>query len=197
MMRRRRMTRSFSSEPVAATVLDELLAAALRAPSAGFSQGIDLLCLTSPAARRRFWESVSDPAWREAGPQAPGLQCAPVVVVPIADPTAYIERYAAPDKGSSDLSGRSPHDWDVPYWLVDAAFATMTVLAGATDAGLGALFFRLHRPEAVLFDAFGVPEGRRTIGALALGHPAGPARSTSPARRRRRTAAEAVHSDRW
>ncbi len=191
------MTRAFADRPLDPDTLDTLLAAAARAPRAGATEGVDLLCLSTDGARRRFWEAASEAHWRESGAQAPGLLAAPVVVVPVADPAAYVARYGAPDKAASGLSGRAAAEWDVPYWLVDAALATMTILLGATDAGLGALFFRLHRPEAVLLDAFGVPPGRRTIGALALGYPAGTDRRAPRLRAPRRPLAEVVHAESW
>jgi hypothetical protein len=56
----------------------------------------------------------------------------------LADPTAYLDRYAEPDKGWTD---RSLDRWPIPYWDTDTAMAAMVVLLGAVDAGLGALFF--------------------------------------------------------
>ena len=53
---------------------------------------------------------------------------------------AYVARYGEPDKAASGL-GRGADAWPVPFWLVDTAFATMTLLLAATDAGLGALFY--------------------------------------------------------
>lgn len=193
----RRMTRRFAPDPLPAGARQALLAAACAAPSAGHSQGVDFLVLESPAARGRFWSATSDAAWRErAGGAAEGLLAAPLVVLPLADPAAYVARYAAPDKAASGLAGVPAADWPVPYWLVDAAFATMALLLAATAEGLGALFFRLHADPAPFLAAAGVPAGRLTIGAVAVGlpHPAGePAR---PARGGRPRAAR-VHADRW
>lgn len=191
------MTRTFSPDPLPAEVLDRLLAGAGRAPSAGFSQGVDLIVLTSGPARSRFWEAASDARWRGAPEGSAGLMAAPVIVVPVADPAAYLERYAETDKSSSDLAGRPAADWPVPYWVVDAAFVVMQLLLGATDAELGALFFRLHRPPAEVLDALGAPPGRVAIGALALGWPGPGDRRTSPATRRRRGMDELVHLERW
>ena len=62
----------------------------------------------------------------------------------------------------------------MPYWLVDSSFTVMLLLLAATDEGLGALFFRLHRDPARLLEALGVPEGKQLIGAVALGYEAFP-----------------------
>ncbi|HZC27314.1 MAG TPA: nitroreductase family protein, partial [Actinopolymorphaceae bacterium] len=44
-VRRRRMVRNFSAEPVEAAAVDRILANATRGPSAGFSQGWGFLVL--------------------------------------------------------------------------------------------------------------------------------------------------------
>jgi len=186
------MARRFSPDPIDPGRLERVLRAGLAAPSAGNTRGVDLLCLVDPVARRRFWQAASDASWREGDPQAAGLLDAPAIVLPLADPAAYLARYAAPDKARARLAGRALEDWPVPYWLVDAAFAAMLVLLAATDVGLGALFFQVHGDEAALLAALGVPPGRRSIGAIALGEALGEARPSrrAPARRR-------VHLDRW
>lgn len=55
MLRRRRMVRRYTDQPLAPEIVERVLANALRAPSAGFSQGWAFLALTDPADRRRFW----------------------------------------------------------------------------------------------------------------------------------------------
>lgn len=194
---RRRMTRNFTAAPVDPAELDALLAAAVRAPSAGFTQGVDLVVMTSPDARQRLWELATEASWRAGGPHAAGLLAAPVVVLPVADPGAYAERYGEPDKSRSGLAGRAASEWPVPYWVVDASFMVMHLLLGATDAGLGALFFRLHREPAIVLEGLGVPAGRVAIGAVAIGHAAPDDPPTSPAKRRRRGLDEVVHRERW
>ena len=58
-LRRRRMIRSYDeTRPVPADALDAVLAAALRAPSAGFTQGVSLLVLSSATEREAFWRVV-------------------------------------------------------------------------------------------------------------------------------------------
>ena len=165
------MTRRFSERRIEAGLLADVLGAARFAPSAGFSQGVELLALADPARRERFWELASEASWRRDGADAPGLLAAPVIVLPLADPLAYTSRYAQPDKAASSLSGLDEREWPVPYWLVDASFAAMLVLLAAGDAGLGGLFFQLHGQPAALLEGLGVPVGRVTIGALALGYP--------------------------
>ena len=180
------MVRNFTPEPVADDALARVLAAGLRAPSAGNSQGLDLLVIDEPA---RYWAiTLSDPSafrWQ-------GLLRAPVLVVPVVDPAAYGARYAESDKAATGLG--SVDAWSVPYWWVDGGMAVENLLLACVAEGLGACFFGLFDHERAVLDAFGVPGDRRALGTVALGHPAPdePGRSASRPRR-----SDAVHRGRW
>ncbi|HWE54430.1 MAG TPA: nitroreductase family protein [Acidimicrobiales bacterium] len=189
-IRRRRMCRDFAPTAVADEVVDRLLDRARRAPSAGHSQGWAYLVLTSPEERSMFWAAIADPAW-VADPSPPGLVRAPVIIVPLCSPSVYRARYAEADKAA--------FEWTVPYWLVDTSFATMLLLLGAEAEGLGALFFRLHRPPTDLRAAFGVPDGWEPIGAVALGYrgPNDAGDRSGSAARGRRPFTEIVHRGGW
>jgi nitroreductase len=190
-VRRRRMVRNFTGEPVDGEVLDGILDLARRAPSAGYTQGFAFLVLEGPEQVGPFWDATF-PAEREEF-RWPGLFRAPVIVVPCSSKQAYLDRYAEPDKGWADKDAAR---WPVPYWDVDCAFATMTLLVGAVDAGLGALFFGILGGLPQLRVAFGIPEAFTPIGAVALGHPAPDEPSPSLARGRR-PFEETVHRGRW
>ena len=156
------MTRAFDpSRPVAAELLDDLVDLAGRAPSAGKAQGWHLVVLEGEDTAR-FWD-VTLPAARRAGFGWPGLLDAPVIALPLADPEAYVRRYAEPDKEATGL-GRSAETWPVPYWTVDTAFAVMTLLLAAEDRGLGSLFFGVFQGEAELRAALGVALPARAAG---------------------------------
>ena len=193
-VRRRRMVRAFTDEPVAPDVLDRVLDAARRGPSAGFSQGIDLLVLDTPETTERFWSATFADEGARARFRWQGLFRAPVLVVPLSDKQAYLDRYCEPDKARTGLADEAR--WPVPYWDVDAGMATMLLLLAAVDEGLGALLFGIFTGEDEVLAAFGVPEGRRPVGAVALGHPAPdePGRSSS---RPRRPFDEVVHRNGW
>src|SRR5437879_2066327 len=96
-IRRRRMIRHYSDKPLTSELIERVLTSALRAPSAGFSQGWAFLALTDPADRARFSPYV--PTRVE---QTPTMQNAPLVVVPLAHKATYLARYAEPDKGWED-----------------------------------------------------------------------------------------------
>ena len=141
---------------------------ATRGPSAGYSQGFAFVVLTEPDQRRLFWQTTSGPDWRGESESVP-LTRAPVVIVPLANKQAYLDRYAMPDKMHTPLSSEA--NWPTPYWDIDTGFSVMLILLSAVDLGLGALFFGIFQGEQALMEALGVPEGYRPIGALAVGHP--------------------------
>lgn len=193
-LRRRRMVRNFTDEPLDAAAVDRLLDAARRAPSAGRSQGLDLVVLAGPAETGRYWDVTLPPA-RRAGFRWPGLLRAPVLVLPYVRPAAYVERYAEPDKAATGLGG-GVERWPVPYWHVDAGMAVMAMLLSALDEGLGALFFGQFGHADAVRAALGVPGDREPVGTVAVGHPAPDAPGRS-AGRPGRPAAEVVHRGGW
>lgn len=196
-VRRRRMTRAFEPRPLPVGLLDKLVELANRSPSAGKTQGWHLLALEG-AETARFWD-ITLPPMRRGRFKWQGLLDAPVIVLPFADPRAYVERYAEPDKVATGL-GAGPSAWPAPYWTIDASMAVMTLLLAAEDAGLGALFFGVFKGERELRQRLGVPPGLDLLGAVALGYPADPTGATSRGRsagRPSRTADQIIHRGHW
>ncbi len=189
------MTRSFSDRRVAPEVVDELVDAARRAPSAGNTHALEFLVLEGPAQVGEYWE-VTLPPSRRASFRWPGLLRAPVLVLLFVDPEAYPARYREPDKIRTGLGG-GPEAWPVPYWWVDGGMAAMALLLAAEDHGLGALFFGLFEHEAAVRATFGVPEARRAVGAIALGHRSPEDRPSGSAARGRPSLDAVLHRVRW
>jgi nitroreductase len=187
------MTRAFRPDPLPIGLLDDLVDLAARSPSAGKTQGWHLVVLEGEATAR-FWD-ITLPLERRASFRWQQLLDAPVIAVVLADPQAYVDRYAEPDKASTGL-GEGVGAWPTPYWTVDAAMATMSLLLAAEDAGIGALFFGVFRGEDELRAALSIPDRLEVIGALAFGFPAvGDDRPGRSADRPRRGAAAIMHRD--
>jgi nitroreductase len=190
-VRRRKMVRSFTTEPIAATSVERILRNARRAPSAGHSQGWAFLVFEGAAQTARFWDVIWPGEEREQFGW-PALFNAPLVIVCLAEKDVYLRRYAEPDKGWTDFDETR---WPVPFWDIDAAMAAMLILLSAVDEDLGALFFGVRRHDE-LRAAYGVPERATVIGAIAIGHPA-PDRPSPSLARGKRPAEDVVHRGRW
>lgn len=192
-VRRRRMVRNYADEPLPDGAVDRMLANAVRAPSAGFSQGWAFLVLEDAEDRARFWAAVF-PADERGGFAYPGLFRAPAIIVPLSHKAAYLDRYAEADKGWTD---RSEAHWPVPYWHIDTGMAALLVLQTAVDLGLGALFFGIFPSRLARFRAaFGVPDPYTPVGAITVGHPA-PDTPSPSLRRGRRPASDVIHRGSW
>jgi len=186
-IRRRRMVRAYDSDrPVPRDEVNGLLDLAVRAPSAGFTQGWRFLVLDTAVARDAFWSATAVPgdapdAWLA------GLATAPVLILIFSDKDAYLDRYAEPDKGWTD---RDERRWPIPYWHVDAGMAALILLLGAVDRGLAACFFGVpaERWES-LQAAFAVPSALTPVGVVSVGYGV-PDRRSPSLRRGRRTVAE-------
>ncbi len=193
-VRRRRMVRSFTGEPIDASVIETCVDLALRSPSAGKSQGWSLVCLEGDDTAR-YW-AVALPEAKRGSFAFAGLLRAPFMAIVTADPGAYLARYSEPDKAATGL-GQELDAWPAPYWTVDASFATMTLLLALEDAGLGAVFFA-HANEEELRREFAIPDSVQILGVVAVGHRAAegdrPGRSAS---RPRRQVADVVRRGRW
>jgi nitroreductase len=181
-IRRRRMVRAYDPDrPVSRPVIETLLDLAIRAPSAGFTQGWRFLVLDTPEARDVFWLASSDgtppDSWLS------GLRTAPAIIVIYSDKDAYLDRYAEADKGWID---RDESRWPVPYWHIDAGMAALLVLLGAVDIGLAGCFFGIPPDRrSALRRAVDAPARLTPIGAVSLGYPVPDRRSPSLRRGRR------------
>ena len=196
-VRRRRMIRDYDPDrPVPPELRERLLEHAIRAPSAGFSQGWAFLVLETAEDRDRFWRA-STSAEDEAAMAdwLVRMRRAPLLVVPLSHKAAYLERYAAADKGWTD---RDEARWPVPYWDIDTGMATLLMLLTAVDEGLAACFFGIQPPQHPRFHAeFGVPEEYTAIGCVAVGYAGDQDRRSPSLRRGRRPVEQVVHRGHW
>ena len=189
-VRHRRMVRTYEDRPVPKEIVDRIVHNAVRAPSAGFSQGWGFLVLDTKEDIARFREANTPEEgaenWMSAQVQAP------LLIVTHSNKDVYLDRYAKPDKGYTD---RDDSWWPAPYWDIDTGMAALLILQTAVDAGLGACFFGLPKERIPVYrKAFGVPDEFLPIGAVSVGYPAEPPRDL---RSRRKAADEVIHFSSW
>ncbi|MDR7542747.1 MAG: nitroreductase family protein [Armatimonadota bacterium] len=168
-LRRRRMVRHFTDQPVPEAVLRQLLRAAQRAPSAGHTQPLELVVVRDPQVRAE----LSAASWsRGARPDA-----GQVTVVFCGNLLREAERYGARGAGK--------------YLYMDVAYAALLFMLSAVNEGLACGFIGdLHEEhvQAVL----GLPPHVVPIGMVVLGHGDEP-----PRERPWRPLKEVVHYDRY
>ena len=66
-LRRRRMVRNYTDEPVSHEALDRITRRARHAPSGGFSQGLRMVVVTDPDTRRLIAVLADEPGYVELG----------------------------------------------------------------------------------------------------------------------------------
>lgn len=188
---RRRMVRNYLAEAVDDEALERIIAAARKAPSAGFSQGQSMLVVRSESTRRAIAQLAGEDEYVADGFD-PWISGAPVHVVVCVSEEAYHDRYREADK--TDPEG-SEIEWPIPYWWVDAGATMMLLLLAAVDEGLAAGFLGVHSVPG-LRELLSIPEAVTPIGVVTIGHPATDRRSGS-LQRGWKPAAAVVHQEKW
>ncbi len=189
------MHRSFTNQPVGMEEVNALCEAALRAPSAGFTQGTEFVIVRDPKRIHTILELITTQGWLTNSASHKGLLQSQVLLFPIVNPQAYLARYAEPDKIKSGMT--TEEAWPQPYWLVDASFATMQLLLKVVDLGLGASFMGIYHGTEQLLELLALPDGYSPLGILCIGHPMDAQLTGSPSRRQRRSATTLIHFERW
>lgn len=146
-VKRRRMIRKYEDRPVPEEEIRALLRYAVRAPSAGNLQPWEFILVRDPEVRAQL---------AQAAMNQNSVATAPIIIATCADIQRMGEKYGT--RGAF-------------YSLVDTAFASLLILLGATERGLGACFVGAYNPEEVA-KIFGLPTHVRPVGLITLGYPA-------------------------
>ena len=193
-IKRRRSVRRFNDQRPDPEAVDRVIDLARRAPTAGFSQGVDFLVLDDPAALDEFWAMTDDPEFPQDEDEHPARP--PVLVLVWSDPQRYLERYSAPDK--IDFGMKEAVNWPVRFWDIDAGMASMQLQLAAVNEGLDTWFFGIAYGEDAVRERFCVPNDRKQIGVIALGYRHdGEQPASSVIKRRRRALEEQLHRNGW
>lgn len=195
-VRKRRVVRHFTTEPVALSTIEDIAHTAQRAPSAGFSQGISFVLVTDDAKRKEVArlageEGYTHPRDARTG-MHPFISEAPAQIVICTSEKIYKDRYREPDKAAP---GQPEMEWPTPYWHTDAGCAMMLLLLAAVDKGLAGAFVGLWDKQGMR-DLLGIPEHFHPIGVVMIGHGAKDVKSPS-LKRGRRKLEDVLHYERW
>ena len=190
-VRKRRMVRHFTEEPVAPEVIERILDLARHAPSAGFTQGQSFIVVTRPDLKQEIARLCGEEHYVESGFHH-WISGAPVLVVACTSEAAYHRRYQEADKVNED---GTEIEWPVPYWHFDIGAASQILLLAVVDEGLAAGFAGAHDLDG-LRAVLGIPGEVTPVGVIPIGHPAPDKRS--PSLKRGRVADEHyVHREQW
>jgi FMN reductase [NAD(P)H] len=195
---RRRAVRTYDPRPVPRDVLERIAnAAVVRAPSAGFSQGLRLVVVTDSAIRQEIAVAAAEeelatqgrPRWKAD---------APVHVVVLVREGDYHERYQQRDK--LEVTGGTEIEWPAPYWYVDAGAAAMALMFAAIDEGLATAIFGVTDVPA-LKRTLGIPDDVHFVAVVTMGYPtaddAFPEEAKSAFKQRRKPREEVVRWEKW
>jgi nitroreductase len=144
-IRTRRSIRQYTEESVSAELIEELLRAAMCAPSAGNGQPWQFVVVDD----RGLLDQVPS-----VSPFAAMCKQAPLAILVCGDTTE--EKYPG-------------------FWVQDCSAAIMCMLLAAHEKGLGAVWTGAHpMPDRVtgLKKLFGLPENVIPLGLVVIGHPA-------------------------
>ncbi|MEX2159442.1 MAG: nitroreductase family protein [Dehalococcoidia bacterium] len=191
-VRKRRMVRRFSDQPVPLETLERIIDAARRAPSAGYSQGVDFVLITGEAARRAFAQVMTTNA--DAAQQ---LARAPAHIVICASAEIYKSRYREPDKQYVRDRTDEEELWKVPFWYVDAGASIMLLLLAVVNEGFSASLVGVWNQDGVR-TLLGIPQEHVPVGVVSVGQRApDEAPQGSATTRPRRPLQDVLHRDRW
>ncbi|MCX7902885.1 MAG: nitroreductase family protein [Caloramator sp.] len=141
---KRRSIRKYLDKPVAKEDIDDLLRAAMAAPSAGNEQPWEFIIVDDKNILKRI---------ADLHPYAKMLYEAPVAIVVCGDLNK--EKY----KG---------------FWVQDCSAATQNILLEATDKGLGTVWIGVYPDETRVKDIsniFGIPSNVIPLSIVAVGYP--------------------------
>ena len=190
-VRRRRMVRRFTDDPVPWETVERIVRVAQHAPSAGYSQGVSFVAVDDALTRKRVAAIAGEEGYMAAG-FGPFVSDAPVQLVICTSEETYKERYREPEKRRA---AARENPWPIPYWHTDAGAALMLVLLAVVNEGLASAFVGVRDPDAMR-EVLGIPAEHLPIGVVAIGHPAPDKRSRSLGRGRKPLEL-VLHRNRW
>ena len=130
LLRKRRNVYGFESRAIPDKVLTTILEDARHVPSAGFTQDFELIVVKDPMIRRELAIAGHQREYMSEGlAKSDFISTAPIIVVPCGNKKRFEEKY-----------GRAEENARLPWWLIDAGFASFALILSAFEHGLAASF---------------------------------------------------------
>ncbi len=193
LLRKRRNVYGFLKAPVPEKILTRLLDDATHVPSAGFTQDFDLVVVRKEKMKRKIAEACYQEKYAEMGSARKDfVSNAPVIVVPCANKERFEEKY-----GDAEKNAR------LPWWLIDAGFASLALILASFENGLAASFLGALEDHQVS-DILGLPKDGSVIplAVIPIGYNDPRERllwkeRSVKIRQRRKASYELIHWDKW
>ena len=185
------MIRNFQRRQIPAETIDKILNLALRAPSAGYTQGWAYVVVTDKMIRRKIGELQGEFDFY-AKRKHKFISEAPVLIVACISEQLYHDRYREPDKVKSD---GQEIEWTVPFWYFDIGGACTIIFLATVNEGLAAAFTGIFRQQQMK-ELLGIPNHFLPIGVVSIGHPRKEVKSPS-LRRGPPRSKDVIHYERW
>jgi nitroreductase len=130
LLRKRRNVYGFQSKPIPDKLLLLILEDATHVPSAGFTQDFEFIVVKARKTRKQLAIAGYQPDYSERGLSMPDfISTAPVIVVPCGNKKRFENKY-----------GRAEENARLPWWMIDASFASFALILSAFERGLAASF---------------------------------------------------------
>ena len=139
LLRKRRNVYGFKSRAIPDKSLVRILEDARHVPSAGFTQDFEFIVVKDPMIRRELATAGHQPEYMSEGiAKSNFISMAPVIVVPCGNKKRFEAKY-----------GKSEENARLPWWLIDAGFASFALILSAFEHGLAASFLGVLDDEKV------------------------------------------------
>ena len=139
LLRKRRNVYGFESRAIPDKVLTTILEDARHVPSAGFTQDFEFIVVKDPMIRRELAIAGHQREYMSEGlAKSDFISTAPIIVVPCGNKKRFEEKY-----------GRAEENARLPWWLIDAGFASFALILSAFEHELAASFLGVLDDEKV------------------------------------------------
>ncbi len=193
LLRERRNVYGFLPKPVPEKILVQILKDATHVPSAGFTQDFDLVIVKDESTKKKISEACRQELYgRMRLARKDFISNAPVIVIPCGNMKRFEEKY-----GDARKNAR------LPWWLIDAGFASLSLILSAFENGLAASFIGAIE-DAKVVDILALPKDGSVVplAVIPMGYKDPEERllwkeRSAKIRQRRKALGEMVHWDKW
>ncbi len=163
LLKKRRNVYGFLPQSFPNATLARILENALHVPSAGFTQDFDFIVVVDKATKKKLADASLQEQYNKLKEAINDfIAKAPVIVIPCANKVRFEMKYGKPAEKNARL----------PWWLIDAGFASLVLILSAFQEGLAASFLGALEDDKVI-DILSLPNDGSIIplAVIPIGYP--------------------------